>query len=88
MDTGQIIDIARRAMYIAALVTTPLLVICLVVGVVVSIFQATTQIHEQSLTFVPKIVVVIIFILVAGGWMLTQISDFTKEAFDLIANMK
>lgn len=88
MNTGQIIDITRRAVYIATVVTAPLLIICLAVGILVSIFQATTQIHEQSLTFVPKIVVVLIFIVVAGNWMVMQVSDFTKEAFDLIANMK
>lgn len=88
MDTGQIIDISRRAIYVAAVVSAPLLIICLVIGIVISIFQAATQIHEQSLTFVPKIIVVLILILFAGNWMVTQISDFTKEAFNLIANMQ
>lgn len=88
MDTGQILDIARRAIYVASIVTAPLLIICLVVGIFISIFQAATQIHEQSLTFVPKIIAVLIFLVVAGSWILTQISDFTKEAFNLIANMK
>lgn len=88
MDTGQIIDLARRAIYVATIVSAPLLIICLVIGIVISIFQAATQIHEQSLTFVPKIIVVLIILLVAGNWMVTQISDFTKEAFNLIANMQ
>jgi flagellar biosynthesis protein FliQ len=87
MDTGQIIDISHRAMYIATIVAAPVLLICLVVGIVISIFQAATQIHEQSLTFVPKIVIMLIFFLFAGNWMLTQISDFTKEAFNLISNI-
>lgn len=88
MDTGQIISIAQRAMYVATIVAAPVLLICLVVGIIISIFQAATQIHEQSLTFVPKIVVMLIFFLFAGNWMLTQISDFTKEVFNLIANIK
>lgn len=87
MDTGQIIDITRRALYIATIVAGPLLLICLIIGIVISIFQAATQIHEQSLTFVPKIIVVIILIVVAGNWMVAQISDFTREVFSLVANM-
>ena len=87
MDTGQISQIAQRAIYVASIVVSPVLIICLVVGIIISIFQAATQIHEQSLTFVPKIVVMVIFFLFAGSWMLTQISDFTKEAFNLIANI-
>lgn len=88
MDTGQIIDISRRALYVATVVSAPILIICLAVGIFISIFQAATQIHEQSLTFVPKIIIVLIIILVAGNWMVTQISDFTKEVFNLIANIK
>ena len=88
MDTGQVTDLAREAMYITAIVGAPVLILCLVIGIVVSIFQAATQIHEQSLIFVPKIFAVLILLVVAGGWMIAQISDFTKEAFDLIANMK
>ena len=88
MDTGQIVDLAYRALYVATTVAAPGLILCLAVGIFISIFQAATQIHEQSLTFVPKIVAVLLLIMVAGGWMVTQISDFTKEAFNLIATMK
>jgi flagellar biosynthesis protein FliQ len=87
LDTSQILDITRRAIYVATVVAAPVLIICLIVGIVVSIFQAATQIHEQTLSFVPKIVVVLIIMVVAGDWMVTQVSDFTKEAFNLIANM-
>jgi flagellar biosynthesis protein FliQ len=87
VDSGQIVDLTYRALYVATIVAAPILTLCLAVGIFISIFQAATQIHEQSLTFVPKIVVVLIFIAIAGSWMLTQLSDFTKEAFNLIANM-
>ena len=87
MDTGDIINITRRALYIATAISMPVLIVCLVVGVFISIFQAATQIHEQSLTFVPKIIAVLLVILIAGGWMVTQMSDFTKEAFNYIANL-
>lgn len=87
MDTGTIIDLTHRALYIATVVSAPILIICLVVGIFISIFQAATQIHEQSLTFVPKIIIVLVVILFGGNWMVTQIADFTKEAFQYIANM-
>lgn len=87
MDTGQIIDITRKAVYIATIIAGPVLIICLVLGIFISIFQAATQIHEQSLTFVPKIVVVLFLIVVAGNWALTQLSDFTKQMFNLITNL-
>jgi flagellar biosynthesis protein FliQ len=87
MDTTQITDLIHRALYTATIVVGPILVICLIIGIVISIFQAATQIHEQSLTFVPKIVVVLILLIFAGNWMVVQVSDFTKEAFNLLANM-
>lgn len=87
MDTGQITELTHRALYVATVVAAPVLIICLVVGIIVSIFQAATQIHEQSLTFVPKLIIVLVVLLFAGNWMVTQISDFAKEAFNLIATM-
>lgn len=88
MNSGQIIDLLRHALYTATMITAPILIICLVVGIVISIFQAATQIHEQSLSFVPKIVIVLILIVVAGNWMVTVLSDFTKQVFSYISNLK
>lgn len=87
MDIAGITQIAARTIYMAAILTVPLLLICLAVGIVVSIFQATTQIHEQSLAFVPKVAVVVIFLAVAGSWMVRQLMSFTREAFARIAGM-
>jgi flagellar biosynthetic protein FliQ len=87
MDTTQIFDITRRAIFIAAEVSAPILIICLAVGIVISIFQAATQIHEQTLSFVPKIIIVLAVIIIGGSWMVNQISDFTKEVFDTIASL-
>lgn len=87
MDASAISSLISRALTVATVVSAPVLIICLAVGIVISIFQAATQIHEQSLTFVPKIVAVVLFLLVAGNWMVSQIVDFTKEAFAQIANL-
>lgn len=87
MDINQIFDITRRAIYISAVVSAPILIICLIVGIVISIFQAATQIHEQSLSFVPKIIIVLVLLVVAGNWMVNELSDFTREVFELIGKL-
>jgi flagellar biosynthetic protein FliQ len=61
-----------------------MLIVAMVVGIAVSIFQATTQINEQTLAFVPKIVAIFLVILVLGGWMLTNLSDFTTRMFGYV----
>lgn len=85
MDQSQIVDIAHRAMYVASVIAVPILLLCLVVGLIVSIFETATQIHEQALAFVPKIVAVVLLLVLAGGWMMNQLEDFTREVFNLIA---
>jgi flagellar biosynthetic protein FliQ len=87
MDTSAISEMALRAMYIAMKVGGPILIICLVIGIVISIFQATTQIHEQGLIFVPKLVAVVVMLAVMGSWMASQLINFTKEVFLKIAGM-
>lgn len=86
MNQGQIIDIAQRAMYVASVTTIPILLVCLVIGIIVSIFQAVTQIHEQSLAFVPKIVVVLVLLAFAGNWLVGQLASFTREVFSAITH--
>jgi len=81
MDQGTIIDLAQRALTVVLLVCAPLLGLSLIVGLAISIFQATTQIQEQSLTFVPKIIVVFGSIAVFGSWMLKVLIDFTQGLF-------
>ncbi len=68
-------------------VSAPFLAAALVIGVVVSIFQATTQINEQTLAFVPKIIGVFIALLIFGGWMLTSLSDFATRIFGYATTM-
>lgn len=70
------------------MVAAPPLIIGMIVGIIVSIFQATTQINEQSLAFVPKIIAIFIALLVFGGWMLTSLSDFTLRIFEYIGNTR
>ncbi len=76
MTQGQVLDIAKEAIYTIILVSAPLLLISLIVGLVISIFQTVTSIQEQTLTFVPKILCVFLGMMLLGGWMLTEISDY------------
>ena len=76
MTEGQVLDIARQALYTIILCSAPLLIISLVVGLVVSIFQTGTSIQEQTLTFVPKIVCVFLGMMIFGSWILTNLTEF------------
>lgn len=82
MSSDFIIRIAGEAVYTILLVSAPMLVIAIVVGLIISIFQATTQIQEQTLAFVPKIVAVLLAVLLFGPWILTTMVDFTFNLFD------
>ena len=86
MDTTQAMDLMRDAVGIAIKLAGPLLVLSMVVGVVVAIFQAVTQIHEQTISFVLKLIVVISVLLLGGGWMLDTLKDYTLEIFSLIGS--
>lgn len=77
MSSEFIIKLAGDAVYTVLKASAPMLVIGLVVGLIISVFQATTQIQEQTLAFVPKIVAVMLSILIFGPWILTTLVDFT-----------
>jgi flagellar biosynthetic protein FliQ len=77
MHELQAMDLARRSILVALQLSLPILVLSLVVGVIVSLFQAVTQIQEQTLTFVPKILVLVLALVVLGPWMLHTIVGFT-----------
>lgn len=81
MSSEFVITMAERSVYVVLLVSGPLLALALIVGLIVSVFQATTQIQEQTLAFIPKIVAVLIGLVVFGPWMLSTIVSFTTELF-------
>ncbi|QXM06136.1 flagellar biosynthesis protein FliQ [Crassaminicella indica] len=81
MSEGQIIDLMQQAMTNVILLSAPMLVLGLIVGLAVSVFQATTQIQEQTLAFVPKIISVLVAIIVFGPWILNTIVDYTESLF-------
>jgi flagellar biosynthetic protein FliQ len=72
-------EIISKGLYLVLLLSSPVLAVSLVVGLIISIFQATTQINEQTLTFVPKIFAVFITLALVMPWMMTKLVDFTRE---------
>ena len=86
MNTAEVMDLVRDAVGIAIRLASPMLVLGMIVGVSIAIFQAVTQIHEQSIGFALKLIVVVTVLLVAGGWMLDTLKDYTYQIFQMIAS--
>lgn len=87
MDESTVIEIAIQAMLVTGKVAAPILVVSLVVGFTVSLFQSVTQIQEITLTFVPKLLGVAVTLVVAGNWMLVELQNFTVSMFDLVPEL-
>ncbi len=83
-----VLTIAEKALWTMLLVSAPTLILSLLAGVLVSIFQAVTQIHETTLAFIPKVVMVILAIIVFFPWMMSTVISFTEEIFGLVAGLK
>ncbi len=84
-DTASLIALADRMLYVTALVAAPVLLASLAIGLVVGVVQAATSVNEQTLTFVPKLAVIALVLVVLGGSMLGLVADFTQEIFAQIA---
>ena len=87
MDTGMITDVMRDAVGVVIKLGGPMLVLSMFAGVVVAVFQAVTQIHEQTIGFILKVVIVMSVLLFTGGWMLTTLQEYTREIFDLMTQL-
>jgi flagellar biosynthesis protein FliQ len=87
MTPSTVMEIGRYAVEITLLIAAPLFLAALVVGLLVSIFQAATSINEATLSFVPKVVVVFIVLLLAGPWMITLMTDYMRRLFEAIPGL-
>ena len=87
MGQTEVIQIIQDAVYTVLIVAAPLLITGMAVGVIISIFQATTQINEQTLAFVPKIIAILLALVLFGGWMITNLTDFTERMFSMVGTM-
>jgi len=87
MNSQMVLTIGREAMELMLLVSLPILLVVMVVGLVVSVFQAITQIHETTLSFVPKLLAAVAVFLVGGPWMLTTLVDYLRRMIESIPTM-
>ena len=87
MDAQQVFTAGQQGLYLLLIVAAPVLVTVLVVGLVVSVFQAATQINEATLSFVPKIVAAVAVLAIAGPWMLTTLVEFVQRTLQAIPSV-
>jgi len=87
MTQGEVLGVFQEALLVALKLSAPLLVASIAIGLVVAIFQAATQIHEQTLTFVPKVLVIALMLIVLGSWMMTMMSDLINHVFSLMVTL-
>lgn len=84
MTPEAVMDIGRQAVEMTLMLSAPLLLAALVIGLIVSIFQAATQINEQTLSFIPKLVGMLLILILAGPWMLQMMVDYVRRLFESI----
>lgn len=88
MTPELVVQLARRSFEVTLLLSAPLLIASLIIGLIISIFQAVTSINEATLAFAPKIVAVMVAMIIFFPWMMTYMSDFTREVYSFIATMR
>ncbi|MFZ6658645.1 flagellar biosynthesis protein FliQ [Undibacterium sp. TJN19] len=87
MTPDSVMTLGRQAMEVTLMVSAPLLLVALGIGLIVSIFQAATQINETTLSFIPKLVGIFVTLIIAGPWMLSILLDYMRQMFSSIATM-
>lgn len=85
MTNGEVSDLMYEVFVLALRLAAPMLVISMLIGLIIAILQAATQIHEQTLTFLPKLLVIALILVFTGSGMLTALQDFTNQMFELMA---
>lgn len=87
MTPESVMEIGRQGMQVTLLIASPMLAVALIVGLIISIFQAATQINEATLSFIPKLVAVFASLIIAGPWMLTTMVDYMRHVLTNIPNL-
>ncbi len=85
MNEELILKLGQDAIRTTAMIAAPMLIAALVIGLIISVFQAVTQINEATLTFIPKMIVIFLVIVIAGPWMLDTMTHYTTELYENIA---
>ncbi len=81
MTPDTVIDLSQQALYLIAMITAPMLLSALAIGLLIGMFQAATSINEQTLSFIPKLMILLLSILIAGPWMLNLLLNFTRRLY-------
>ncbi len=84
MDVNQVTEVLREGVWVGLKLGGPMLLLGMLVGVLIAIFQAVTQIHEQTIAFILKLTVIILVCLIGGGWMMETLLDYTRSLFLLM----
>ncbi|MFZ6709044.1 flagellar biosynthesis protein FliQ [Undibacterium sp. TC9W] len=87
MTPDSVMTLGRQAMEVTLMVSAPLLLVALGIGLIVSIFQAATQINETTLSFIPKLIGIFVTLIISGPWMLSILMDYMRQMFSSIATM-
>ncbi len=87
MTPESVMTLGRHAMEVTLMIAAPMLLVALVIGLIVSIFQAATQINEATLSFIPKLVGIFVALVIAGPWMLSVMLDYMREVFNGIPGL-
>lgn len=87
MTPTTVVDLGRQALEVTLMVAAPMFIAALVTGLIISVLQAATQINEQTLSFVPKLVAMFVTLLLAGPWMITMLTDFIRRLFEAIPSL-
>jgi flagellar biosynthetic protein FliQ len=88
MTQQMAVEICKNAIWTTLLISAPMLTAGLVIGIIISLFQSVTQIHEMTLTFIPKILAVVIVLILTLPWMMNVMLSYTNELFTIMANIK
>ncbi|MFH1453481.1 MAG: flagellar biosynthesis protein FliQ [Armatimonadota bacterium] len=88
MDAQQVLNLSAKALLLIILLSSPMLLSALVVGLIISILQATTQIQEQTLSFVPKIIATFLAVLICGAWIAGTLGTFAQQVFRAVAQVR
>ena len=87
MSDTEVIQLATQALWTATKIAAPLLIVSMVIGTAISLLQAVTQVQEMTLSFVPKLMGIALVLVLSGGWMLSTLSEFTRQLFEAIPSI-
>jgi flagellar biosynthetic protein FliQ len=87
MTPESVMDLAHHTLLVTALIAAPLLLVALAAGLVIGMLQAATQIHEATLSFIPKLLLLVLTLFLAGPWMLRMLIDFTRDIYSSIPSL-